>query len=76
MRLSLHHLHVRHGLHLRPLRRRYLEHDVQGAENLGCKNVAELISVFRRADMLDDIATFKNLMVWFACETLAQEIAP
>ena len=49
---------------------------VQEAENLGCKNVAELIAGFRRADMLDDIATFKNLMVWFACETLAREIAP
>lgn len=49
---------------------------VEQAEILGCKNVAEMIAGFNRADMLNDIDTFKNLMVWFACETLAQEIAP
>jgi hypothetical protein len=48
---------------------------VEEASELGCKNVAEMIAGFRRSGMLDDLATFKNLMVWFACETLAREIA-
>ncbi len=39
---------------------------VDHAEELGCKNVAEMISGFRRNDMLSNIATFKNLMVWYA----------
>ena len=49
---------------------------VREAESLGFKNVADMIAGFRRADMLADIATFKNLMVCFACETVAREIAP
>jgi hypothetical protein len=48
---------------------------VEEANEFGCKNVADMIAGFRRSDMLDDLATFKNLMVWFACETLAREIA-
>jgi hypothetical protein len=35
-----------------------------------------MIAGFRRHDMLDHIGTFKNLMVWFACEKLAREITP
>lgn len=46
---------------------------VQDADDLGHKNVAEMISGFRRDDMLSDISTFKNLMVWYACERLARE---
>jgi hypothetical protein len=46
---------------------------VEQADELGCKNVADMIGGFRRSDMLDDLATFKTLMVWFACETLASE---
>jgi len=46
---------------------------VQDAEDMGCKNVAEMISGFGRADMLGDWNTFKNLMVWYACETVARE---
>jgi hypothetical protein len=49
---------------------------VEEAESLGCKNVAGMIAGFRRHDMLDNIGTFKNLMVWFACGKLAREIAP
>jgi hypothetical protein len=49
---------------------------VREAESLGFKNVADMIAGFRRADMLADIATFKNLMVCFASETVAQQIAP
>lgn len=49
---------------------------VDEAESSGSTNVAEFIAGFKRADMLDDIATFKNLMVWFACEKLASELWP
>jgi hypothetical protein len=48
---------------------------VEEADSLGCKNVADMIAGFRRSDMLDDLTTFKNLMVWFACEMLARESA-
>jgi len=48
---------------------------VEEAESLGCKNVADMIAGFRRADMVENIGTFKNLMVWFACEKLAWEMA-
>ncbi len=47
---------------------------VEESESMGCKNVAEMISGFGRADMLDSIDTFKNLMVWYACESLAREM--
>lgn len=47
---------------------------VEEAESLGCKNVADMIAAFRRADMLNNIGTFKHPMVWFACETIAREI--
>jgi hypothetical protein len=43
------------------------------ASDLGCRNVCEMISGFRRSDMIDDIDRFKNLMVWFACEKIAHE---
>jgi hypothetical protein len=47
---------------------------VEDAEQIGCKNVAEMISQFNRSDMLNDLDTFKNLMVWYACEKLSQEL--
>ena len=46
---------------------------VEEAESLGSKNVAEMVAGFGRADMLGSLDTFKNLMVWYACETLARE---
>jgi hypothetical protein len=46
---------------------------VEEAESMGCKNVAEMIAGFKRANMIGSLATFKNLMVWYACERLAQE---
>lgn len=49
---------------------------VENADEFGCKNVSEFIAGFRRADMLSDLNTFKNLMVWFACEALAREAEP
>lgn len=47
---------------------------VQDAEDMGCKNVAEMIAGFGRADMLSGLDQFKNLMVWYACEKLAREM--
>ena len=47
---------------------------VEDAEAMGHKNVAEMVAGFARADMLDSLAQFKNLMVWYACEKLAQEM--
>lgn len=48
---------------------------VEDASEMGCNNVCELISGFSRADMLDDLDRFKNLMVWYACEKVARETA-
>lgn len=45
------------------------------SDDLGCKNVAEMIAGFNRADMLDDWSRFQNLMVWYAAETIAREYA-
>lgn len=42
------------------------------ADDMGEKNVASFIAGFKRADMLESVDTFKNLMVWFACEELAR----
>lgn len=48
---------------------------VEDARDQGCKNVAEMIAGFGRADMLDGgLDGFKNLMVWYACEKVANEI--
>jgi hypothetical protein len=46
---------------------------VDEAEQLGSKNVAEMIAGFQRADMLETYDQFRNLMVWYACETIARE---
>ncbi len=46
---------------------------VEDAEGMGCKNVAEMIAGFGRADMLSGLDQFKNLMVWYACEKVARE---
>lgn len=47
---------------------------VEDAEEMGCKNVAEMIAGFGRSDMIDGgLDQFKNLMVWYACEKVARE---
>lgn len=46
---------------------------VADAEDMGYANVAEMIASFKRSDMLGYFASFKNLMVWYACEKLAHE---
>ncbi|NJL52816.1 MAG: hypothetical protein HC930_12460 [Hydrococcus sp. SU_1_0] len=48
---------------------------VEDAEEMGYKNVAEMIATFGRSDMLSSIDSFKNLMVWYACEKLAHRLA-
>ena len=50
------------------------DHAVQEAEDFGCKNVAEMIAGFGRSDMLETWDTFRNLMLWYACETVARQI--
>lgn len=47
---------------------------VEDAEMMGYKNVAAMIAEFNRSDMLDSIDSFKNLMVWYACEQLARQL--
>lgn len=39
------------------------------------ESVTTFIGGFRRADMLDDWDTFRNLLVWFAAEEYARRIA-
>jgi hypothetical protein len=46
---------------------------VEQANDAGYNNVAEMIASFKRKDMIDSLDTFKNLMVWYACEVLAHE---
>jgi hypothetical protein len=48
---------------------------VEDAEEIGYNNVAAMIAEFVRSDMLSSIDSFKNLMVWYACEKLAQRLA-
>lgn len=45
------------------------------ARDFGEKNVMAFIAGFRRDDMAESLAGFKNLMVWYACERLAHEMA-
>ena len=44
-------------------------------ENSGYKSVPALIADFGRVDMSDDPHSFKNLLWWFACETIAREVS-
>jgi hypothetical protein len=50
------------------------EYAVEQAEQLGHKNVVEMISQFNRADMMQSLDKFYNLMIWYACEEIAREI--
>jgi hypothetical protein len=45
------------------------------AEAMGSLNVMHFVSGFRRADMADSWDGLRNLMVWYACEKVAHEIA-
>ncbi|MDT8900919.1 hypothetical protein [Anaeroselena agilis] len=45
----------------------------EDAEAIGYKNVCAMVAEFRRSDMIDDIDTFKALMVWYYVEKIARE---
>jgi hypothetical protein len=47
----------------------------EDAEAMGNKSVMEFIAGFRRKDMAEDLLTFKVLMVWYAAEKVAYELA-
>lgn len=47
---------------------------VVDALDYGYQNVAEFMASWRRADMLNDFDTFRNLIVWFAAEKIAREL--
>ena len=47
---------------------------VEDAEEMGYKNAAAMIAEFNSSNMLDTFDSFKNLMVWYACEKLAHQL--
>ena len=47
---------------------------VKDSESFGHKNPMEFIATFNRSDMTEDPDTFKNLLVWYACEHVAHEL--
>ena len=46
----------------------------QDAEDCGCKSVLEFFASLQGAHHADSPHTFKNLLVWYACEKIAHEI--
>jgi hypothetical protein len=48
---------------------------VDDARELGYANVCAMIASFKRSDMIETYDSFRNLMVWYACEKLAGELA-
>lgn len=44
------------------------------ADDLGSKNVMEMVSGFQRAEMAETLDGFKNLMVWFAAEEISRQV--
>ncbi len=47
---------------------------VDMSDDMGYKNVAEMLSGFGRADMFQTLDTFKTIMVWFVCEELSRQV--
>lgn len=47
----------------------------EDAENMGAENVLAFIATFGGAKDVQDLATFKNLMVWYLAERVANGIA-
>jgi len=45
------------------------------AEEFGHKSVAEFVGTFGRADMASDPDQFKNLLAWYALETVACHVS-
>jgi hypothetical protein len=48
----------------------YLQDD---CDSFGCEHSLSLIATFNGANQVCDDQTFKNLMVWYACERIARE---
>ena len=46
----------------------------EDAQDYGADNVPAFIATFRRNDMSDSLDTFKNLMVWYAAERIANQL--
>ena len=44
----------------------------EDSEDFGYKNPMEFVSTFNRQDMLDDLVSFKNLLVWYMCEKFSR----
>lgn len=47
----------------------------EDADSMGYDSPEALIATFRRKDMLSTPECRKNLLVWYACEKVAQEIS-
>ena len=47
---------------------------VEDSESFGHSNPMEFVATFVRADMLDTPDTFKNLLLWYACERVTREL--
>lgn len=47
----------------------------EDAENMGAQNVVAFIGTFGGAKDVQDLATFKNLLVWYMAERIANGIA-
>ncbi|MGL5074731.1 MAG: DUF7222 domain-containing protein [Waterburya sp.] len=47
---------------------------VEDATDLGYKNVAAMVADFKRSDRLESFDNFKTLLVWYACERLANSL--
>ncbi len=46
----------------------------EDSNSFGYKNPMELVNTFNRVDMADSEDGLKNLLVWYACERVAQEL--
>jgi hypothetical protein len=46
----------------------------EDAHGMGYSNPIELVVTFKRSDMLSDPDTFKNLLVWYMAERIAQRM--
>jgi hypothetical protein len=47
----------------------------EDAENFGYPNVVTFVASFGQADMADSIDGYKNLMAWYALETVCRRLA-
>lgn len=45
----------------------------EDADSMGYPNAVALTTTFKRSDMLNDPAQFKNLLLWYAVERVCQQ---